>query len=91
MSATAYCFRSGQIRVGVRCPDGALPLAYGPERRLRRAVDVRSRHAYDGRTKLVPGVPEAADEDAAMEAARQFSAWLVKGDALLVPAIAHAS
>lgn len=89
MSATAYCYRSGQIKVGPRCPEGALPLAYGPESRLRKAVSVRARHAYDGKTKLVPGVPEADNEDAAIEAARQFSGWLVKGDALLVPAIAR--
>lgn len=89
MTATAYCFRSGQIRVGRRCPDGALPLAYGPEHRLRRAVSGCARLARSGETWLVPGVPEASNEDEGIEAARLFSARLTQGDALLVPAIAR--
>lgn len=89
MTATAYCYRSGEIRVGLRCPNGAIPLAYGSEYQLRKAVRTRSRPSYGGNIHLVPGVPEAVDEDAGIEAARQFSAWLTKGNALLIPAIAH--
>lgn len=89
MTATAYCYRTGRIRIGARCPDGALPLAYGPERRLRRAVTARARLGYDGKSWLVPGVPEAPNEDAGIEAARTFSAQLAAGDVLLVPAIAR--
>lgn len=75
--AVAYCFRSGQIRVTERkgegaVPVGALPIASGSRHRLRNAIDGNARLAYDNRTRLVPGIPEAADDGAALEALFRF-------------------
>ncbi|MGE4297556.1 MAG: hypothetical protein AB7E47_05955 [Desulfovibrionaceae bacterium] len=68
----AYCWRNGVIEFDYVCPDDALRLAEGPEGALRRAVCPVARWAYDNRTPLVPGVPEAKDEDEAFAAAVAF-------------------
>jgi hypothetical protein len=68
----AYCFASGEIGFGPRMPKGALPIATGPEESLRAAISVSARHAYDGETLLVPGVPEEPDQ---MKAVDAFIAW----------------
>lgn len=68
-----YAFRSGEIGFCKgRVPEGALRLLRGPARALRRTVSAAARHAYDNRTLLVPGVPEATDGDAALLAASRF-------------------
>ncbi len=67
-----YCSRDGVIGIGRRAPRGTLPLVSAPGRRLRRIVEVMARHAYDGATLLVPGIPEATSDLAALEAARSF-------------------
>lgn len=36
-------------------------------KRFKDIVSVNARHAYDGVTLLVPGVPEAADQDEALD------------------------
>lgn len=74
--AYAYCWRGGQIEIGARIPDGALPPIRGRRRDVERTICARSRHAYDGKTLLVPGVPEAIDDDAALSAWRQFREWI---------------
>lgn len=58
----AYCFADGVIHFGPTIPDGALPVADGVESDLRRAIQGSARLAYDNRTWLVPGVPEAAHQ-----------------------------
>lgn len=71
----AYCYRSGQIRFGGRTPRGAILFAEAtPEGEclLRGIVSVLARHAYDGKTLLVPGVPEAVDAEAALAALHRF-------------------
>ena len=69
----AYAYRSGVVRVGRRVPARAIIVASSPSRyRLRGAVDMCARIAYDGRTRLVPGVPEAADDAQACNAAALF-------------------
>lgn len=69
-----YAYRSGIVRVGRRVPTRALLLAAHTSRyRLRAAVDMCARIAYDGRTHLVPGVPEAADDAHACDAANRFA------------------
>lgn len=77
---TAYCLRSGQVRITARkVPDGAMPLVTAKSyQRLRRAVDGVARLAYDNRTRLVPGIPEADDDEAALKAAMRFSQNLLK-------------
>jgi len=76
MSAVLYVWRSGVMRVGRQCPSGALALATGPERRLRQLMCARSRHAYDGRTRLLPGIPEADTEQQALKALNGFLDWM---------------
>lgn len=74
---TAFCFRDGVIAFARRCPKGALPLGRGPKRRIRSLVEVLARRSYPGTGRvrlLVPGVPEACDDDdGAMVAARWFA------------------
>lgn len=68
----AYCYRSGEIGFGFTIPDGALPLGMGRAKNLREIVEVNSRIAYDGKTLLVPGIPEADTDDVALAAWRYF-------------------
>lgn len=76
-----YCFAwaSGRIEFGTETPDGALPIYAvvganeGDVERLKENVTVLSRQAYDGETLLVPGIPEAADMNAAYDALIKFN------------------
>ena len=67
-----YCWRTGVIGLDRRAPKGALGLVKAPGRALRRAVEVCARHGYRDGVLLVPGLPEASDDVAAMEAAKSF-------------------
>ncbi|BAE49259.1 hypothetical protein [Paramagnetospirillum magneticum] len=80
MSTTifAYCYASGQIEFGPRVPQGALAIAKGREDALRDLMCGTSRHAYDGETLLVPGVPEAPNQMAAVEKLIAFCDWLAE-------------
>lgn len=71
----AFCYASGQIGFGTQLPDGVLPIAKGPYEALRDWLDGVARHAYDGETLLVPGIPEAPDQMAALDALKRFTAW----------------
>ena len=54
----AHVYRKGEIgflAAHRRLPKGALPLPDVP----RALIEARARRAYDGKTLLVPGVPEA--------------------------------
>lgn len=69
----AYAWRSGAIDVSNgRTPAGAIKLFTFTSRRAavvgNRVLDTLARHAYDGTTLLVPGVPEADNDDAALDA-----------------------
>jgi hypothetical protein len=72
---TAYCFRNGVIKFRAgKEPKGALNLARGTGKRFRDVVTANARLAYDGKTWLVPGIPEAMEDDnAACDAAIRFS------------------
>lgn len=72
MAHFAYCWRGGVIEFGPRIPDGALPVDRGTEHSVRRRVEPLARHAYDGKTLLVPGIPEAGDDDTALAAYERF-------------------
>jgi hypothetical protein len=85
--ATAYCYRSGHIGIWRDVPKGAVPIAYGPRQLLKQAIGGFGRLSYDGRTYMVPGVPEADDDDAAVEAVKRFCAWMLKTDGISVPTI----
>jgi hypothetical protein len=78
----AYCDRAGVIgfAVGKPAPDGTLSFfSARTEKACRTKVAATARHAYDGTTLLVPGVPEAVDDDHALEALQLHRAWL-RGD-----------
>lgn len=72
----AYCWKSGLIELGQRVPSGAIEIATGPAKPLREMIEVVSRHAYDGKSLLVPGVPEADNKDAAVDALIAFKDWI---------------
>ncbi|MBN9530541.1 MAG: host nuclease inhibitor protein [Alphaproteobacteria bacterium] len=72
----AYCWRTGQIGLGRRAPRGTITIVSGPGRRLRRLVEARARLAYDNTTMLVPGIPEAESEVAALKALQRFGEWI---------------
>ncbi|HAF44690.1 MAG TPA: host nuclease inhibitor protein [Gallionellaceae bacterium] len=72
----AYCYRSGQIRFGRKVPEGAIQVAVGPAKPLRELIRNVARHAYDGVTLLVPGIPEAASDEDAGDALQRFLVWI---------------
>lgn len=49
-----------------------------PAARWKDSMTARLRLGYDGKTLLVPGIPEARDQGEAYEALRKFKAWAVK-------------
>jgi len=72
----AYCDASGAIAFGPRVPKGALAIARGREDALRDLLCATSRHAHDGETLLVPGIPEADNQIQAVDALMDFGDWL---------------
>jgi hypothetical protein len=73
----AYCWASGQIEIGTSLPKGALPILKDTsKRRLTAEMRVSARHAYDGKTLLVPGVPEAPNQKVALAALCSFVDWI---------------
>jgi hypothetical protein len=72
----AYCYRGGDIHFGEQVPAGAIELMRGSDNIVKGRITVRARHAYDGKTLLVPGVPEAEDEFGAEQAVEQFKRFL---------------
>jgi hypothetical protein len=70
----AYAYRSGHIDFGPRVPEGALPIGRLSRTFTRKRIEAGARLSRaDNRTLFVPGVPEAPDDSAALEA---FEAWL---------------
>lgn len=80
MSIVAFADRSGVIEFGQgRVPRGMLPLyRHRNAARVRDLISATARHAYDGRTLLVPGVPEAASDDDALDALIAYRDWIAK-------------
>lgn len=77
--ATAFCDAAGvvEIREGTIVPDGMLPVFRTRSlRRTREVAEIVCRHAYDGKTLLVPGLPEAKDQAAGLDALLAFRARL---------------
>jgi len=72
----AYCYRSGRIGFGRSVPEGAIKVAQGRAKQLRDLIGVTARHAYDGKTLLVPGIPEADTDEHAADALEQFINWI---------------
>lgn len=85
----AFCYASGQIGFAAKCPNGALPILRGKDKDVRDFVAGVARHGYNTRevrgrpTKvpgseclLVPGLPEAPDQAAALDKLHAFIAWI---------------
>lgn len=70
--AVICCWRSGEVELATRPVEGSLTLARGPRKRLELVLLALARHAYDSKTLLVPGLPEAPDDDAALTAVVEF-------------------
>ena len=77
----AWCWASGLIEIGTELPDSnAIEIARGPKFALKGQVSVVARHGY-GETEgklLVPGVPEAENQAAGLEALYQWLKWINK-------------
>ena len=74
MRHVAFADSAGVIRIGKRCPKGALPI--GRRRHfftLHGAVAAVARLSYDAETLLVPGVPEAKTDDEDLNAVVTFT------------------
>lgn len=76
----AYADRQGIIRFYQQSAwkAGLFLLAGGEGQAFKDAVSVLARHSYDGKTLLVPGIPEAADDYEAFHAAQDFGRELKK-------------
>lgn len=82
----AWCWASGLIEIGDKPPadnenGGPIVIATGPKSFLASHLDVVARHgkgASAGKL-LVPGVPEASDQDAAADALSSWLDWCAKG------------
>lgn len=70
----AFAYANGVIGFGRKVPAEALPITSAPAARLRKTVGGLARRAYDGKTLLVPGLPEAASWDQRSEALMRFTA-----------------
>lgn len=76
--AYVSCWRDGVVTVTKGQPVDALILAKGHGTRLKKIISAIARHSYDGKTLLVPGIPEAEDEVEAVRAAEHFRAQIDK-------------
>ncbi|NSZ08247.1 host nuclease inhibitor protein [Agrobacterium tumefaciens] len=74
--AHIVCYRSGEAFVSRRVPKGTMRIVTGHGRRLKRILSVCARHAYDGKTLLVPGLPEADTDLQAVTAVKHFEQML---------------
>lgn len=72
-----YVWRSGLIEKGPHIPEGAV-LMFRSTRERDERVSARARHSrhYPGKL-VVPGVPEAEDDEAAHAAVENFIGWIV--------------
>jgi hypothetical protein len=64
-----WCLRNGVLGFGHRVPKGALTLGMVLD---ITKIQTLAMLAHDGKTWLVPGVPEADNDQAALEAVRRF-------------------
>lgn len=74
----AYCYATGQIQFGTVTPRGCIRIATGDDKPLRDLIEGTARLAYDNRTLLVPGVPEAPNETAKIRALHRYVRWITK-------------
>jgi len=77
-----FIYRSGQVKFhkseAKGNEGGGLYFGVFPRKKDRDRVQARCRLAYDNKTRLCPGVPEAENDDAAFEAAQRFGDFINK-------------
>jgi len=73
MRLVAFADSAGVIRIGKRCPKGALPIGRHRHFFLHGAVSAVARLAFDNETLLAPGVPEAKTNDEDLNAVVTFT------------------
>lgn len=90
----AYCFANGFIGFGEEIPAGALPICAGRKNTVEEVVSVKARHTRvktwldETGELLVPGIPEAEGEDAALDALFEFQAQVYQaGQRKAVPLV----
>jgi len=75
----AYCNASGVIGFAEgktpSVPDGALVIATG-DKSTMGAIRACARLAYDNKTYLVPGVPEAENQSDGIDALMKWRDWM---------------
>lgn len=76
MKIYAYCWATGVIHFGTKVPEGAIAIARGERQAVVDFIEVVARHAYDGKTLLVPGVPEAEETKGDAAKGDALEAWL---------------
>lgn len=76
MIKTAYCYASGQIHVGKKVPEGALPIISGPEKKVRNLVHATATLAYDNKTWLVPGIRLAPTQKEKLDVLFAYIDWI---------------
>lgn len=73
VTQNVYCWQSGQIGFSNRgIPDGSLPIRFNATPEEVETIKARSRMSYDNKTMLVPGIPEAENPHAALNALHAF-------------------
>lgn len=72
----AYCWANGVIEFGDALPEGALKITEGTPFKVRELIEGTARLAYDGKTWLAPGVPEAPDQREACTALIKYCEWI---------------
>jgi hypothetical protein len=72
------CWRSGLVELADFAPEGAIELGEVRTKAQRDKLDVICRHARTGDDRFIPGVPEADDDDAAMDAVIEFMQQMKK-------------
>jgi DNA-directed RNA polymerase subunit RPC12/RpoP len=80
----AWCWASGLIEFGDEneVPDGAIVIARGTADRIKAVVGVLARRGYGASAGklLVPGVPEAENGNAAVDALIAWRKWCAEGN-----------
>ncbi|ENT5390610.1 TPA: hypothetical protein ACG3DW_004738 [Pseudomonas aeruginosa] len=76
----AFCWASGLIQFGDQVPEGAIEIARGDDEIVREVIEVNSRLAYDCKSLLVPGVPEAETQAEGGDALENFIRLLARYD-----------
>lgn len=76
----AWTWASGLIEWGDEAPEGSIVIAKGPKSSIKAVLEVVARHGHERGVLLVPGVPEAENQRAGVEALDKWLAWCSKGN-----------